>query len=153
MFECDYKIIFEDHSKIYKSMPDPFRISEIPSENDLDKIERELDRRQDREEYRVVKDLTEPDLLSYSLDKERHDRKNILDYNEFALGDKYVQGFSTAAAGTLATIHFGEWSSVFMTSVTAYAATDYLIRKSNEVSEDPIDNKMEEAIQEYTNNT
>lgn len=149
---CNYKIIFEDCHGINGNMSDPFRISEVPYEKDLDKIDRELNRRQEREEYRVVRDLKESDLLSYSVDKERHRRKNILDYNEFGLGDKYIQGFSTAAAGSLATIQFGEWSSVFMTSAIAYAATDYVIRKSNEISEDPMDSKMEEAIREYKEN-
>jgi len=134
-------------------MTESFRLDNVPSEDDLDKIERELERRQTGDEEEVVDGYTEPELLQYGVAKERFSRKSISDYNDFGLEGKAVQGISTAGAGALVAMFGGDWQSAYLAGLATYAGSEIAIRKGLQNSENPArDQKLEEAFQEYSSN-
>lgn len=133
-------------------MTESFRLNEVPSVNDLDKIERKLERRQTGDENEAVADYSEPELLQYGVEKEKFSRKSIFDYNDFRLEGKAIQGISTAGAGGLVAMFGGDWQSVYLAGLATYTGSELALRKGNQYSEDPArDEELEEAFQEYTN--
>ena len=128
-------------------MPDPFRLNEVPTDQDLEKIERGLERRPERS-TRTADGYSERDLLEYSLEREEYSGKNIEDYSLGSMG-KWIQGVSTAGAGGLTAMFGGDYNSVFLASGATYLGSDIALRKTQQLWDDPEDEELEEALEEF----
>lgn len=132
-------------------MSEAFRLNEVPFDEDLDKIERGIERRETGDKKEVVDGYSKTELLQYSVEKERFNRKDISDYDNSSLEGKFIQGVSTAGAGALTAMFGGDWNSVFLASATTYAASEFALRKSLKGYDNPHDEDKEEALQEFSN--
>lgn len=133
-------------------MSEALRLNDVPSEQDFNQIERELEKRQTGDEEEVVAGYSEPELIQYGIDKQRFSRKSIFDYNDLGLEGKAIQGISTAGAGGLVAMFGGDWQSVYLAGLATYVSSELALRKGLQYPENPARNQeLEEAFQEYTN--
>jgi hypothetical protein len=129
-------------------MVEEFGLNQVPSKGDLDDIETTLEKRRTKEQDEVVDGYTEPELLQYGVDKEKHSRKNI-DYGDFDTGDRYLQLLLSIAGGTTAAFAGGDWNSVLTGGLLTAGLSEIAITKGNEYLDNPYDRDLEEAVNEY----
>lgn len=125
------------------------RLDEVPSKNDLEKISRSAQRRQNYQPSADQEQDTEYSLLEYAAQKEKNNRTSFLEQEITMPEAKILQGTATAGAAALATMMTGDWQSAYLAGTGAYAATEITLRNAEHTKQEYIDrNQTLEKLRE-----
>lgn len=128
-------------------MVDVFRLNEVPSKKDLNKIEAEINNR-DYEDEIQLGEYKKSELLEYALECEKHDRKYFTDFDLDYTG-KIIQGLTSLGVASFAAAYTGDPMPGYTSGGATLVGSEVALKKAKKTLKQPKDESKEKSIRKH----